>query len=308
MDLSFTDEQRAFREEIRDWLAKHVPQEPLKTFDTEEGFRQHREWEATLNGGRWGMVTWPEELGGRGCDLVEWLIFEEEYYRARAPLRVNQNGIFLLGPTLMEYGTEEQRQRFLPRMAILFPFVSLAIFPLVFANGLDPAEGPGLIFKTLPTAFVGMPGGAVFGALFFLLLAFAAVTSIIAIIEPVVAYAEDRWHMKRVTGCVVFGLLGWALGVLSVMSFNRWSDVTPLGMFDVFAGKTIFDLIDYFTANIMMPVGAILIALFVGWRMKPAMHEGDLSFYHPALYKLWLWTVRVIAPVAILGILVTGLT
>ena len=104
MDLSFTEQQQAFREEIRAWLAEHVPPEPLASFDTAEGFRQHREWEATLNSGRWGMVTWPEELGGRGCDLIEWLIFEEEYYRARAPLRVNQNGIFLLGPTKFHHG------------------------------------------------------------------------------------------------------------------------------------------------------------------------------------------------------------
>jgi len=117
MDLAYTDSQNALREEVRSWLAANVPAEPLKTFDTEEGFRQHREWEAKLNAGRWGMVTWPEELGGRGCDLIEWLIFEEEYYRARAPLRVNQNGIFLLGPTLMEYGTEEQKARILPKMA-----------------------------------------------------------------------------------------------------------------------------------------------------------------------------------------------
>ncbi len=117
MNLSFTEQQQAFREEVRAWLAQHVPAEPLQSFDTEEGFQQHRDWEATLNEGRWGMVTWPEALGGRGCDLIEWLIFEEEYYRARAPLRVNQNGIFLLGPTLMEYGTEEQKARFLPAMA-----------------------------------------------------------------------------------------------------------------------------------------------------------------------------------------------
>jgi alkylation response protein AidB-like acyl-CoA dehydrogenase len=117
MDLTFTEHQKAFRNEIRGWLAAHVPAEPLASFDTEEGFRQHREWEATLNEGSWGMVTWPEELGGRGCDLIEWLIFEEEYYRAGAPLRVNQNGIFLLGPTLMEYGTEEQKARILPKMA-----------------------------------------------------------------------------------------------------------------------------------------------------------------------------------------------
>ena len=117
MDLSFTEHQQAFREEVRTWLAANVPAEPLQSFDTAEGFVQHREWEATLNDGRWGMVTWPEELGGRGCDLIEWLIFEEEYYKVRAPLRVNQNGIFLLGPTLMEYGTEEQKARILPKMA-----------------------------------------------------------------------------------------------------------------------------------------------------------------------------------------------
>ncbi|AMO55483.1 acyl-CoA dehydrogenase [Endozoicomonas montiporae] len=117
MDLNYTASQKAFREEVRSWLTENVPKEPLKSFDTEEGFRQHRAWEAKLNQGRWGMVTWPEELGGRGCNLIEWLIFEEEYYRSGAPLRVNQNGIFLLGPTLMEFGTEEQKARFLPMMA-----------------------------------------------------------------------------------------------------------------------------------------------------------------------------------------------
>ena len=117
MDLTYTDKQNAFREEVRSWLAANVPAEALQTFDTAEGFAAHREWEAKLNEGRWGMVTWPEELGGRACDLIEWLIFEEEYYKARAPLRVNQNGIFLLGPTLMEYGTEEQKARILPKMA-----------------------------------------------------------------------------------------------------------------------------------------------------------------------------------------------
>ena len=216
---------------------------------------------------------------------------------------------------MMVYGAYVPKDISLTRSAVIIAtadtvialLAGLMIFPIVFANGLDPAEGPGLIFKTLPTAFVGMPGGAVFGALFFLLLAFAAITSIIAIIEPIVAYAEDRWHMKRTTACVVFGFLGWAIGIASVLSFNAWNDVTPLAMFDVFEGKTIYDLIDYFTANIMMPVGAILIALFVGWRMKPETIEGDLSFSHPLLFKTWLWIMRVVAPIAILGILVSGL-
>lgn len=117
MDLTYTPAQQAFRAEARAWLAANVPSEPLQSFDTEQGFAEHRAWEAQLNEGRWGMVTWPTELGGRGCDLIEWLIFEEEYYRSGAPARVNQNGIFLLGPTLMEYGSQEQKARFLPRMA-----------------------------------------------------------------------------------------------------------------------------------------------------------------------------------------------
>ncbi|MFQ5513922.1 MAG: acyl-CoA dehydrogenase family protein [Myxococcota bacterium] len=117
MDLRYTPEQEAFRKQARGWLEAHVPREPLPSFDTREGFERHREWEAELHRGGWSMVPWPVEYGGRGANLLEWLIFEEEYYRVGAPGRVNQNGVFLLGPTLMEYGTPEQKQRFLPRIA-----------------------------------------------------------------------------------------------------------------------------------------------------------------------------------------------
>ncbi|MCH7598561.1 MAG: acyl-CoA dehydrogenase family protein [Myxococcales bacterium] len=117
MDLNFTSEQMAFRSEARTWLESNVPSEPLQSFDTKVGFEEHRDWEQKLNAGGWAMVPWPVEYGGRGANLLEWLIFEEEYYRAGAPARVNQNGIFLLGPTIMEYGTDEQKARFLPAMA-----------------------------------------------------------------------------------------------------------------------------------------------------------------------------------------------
>lgn len=117
MDLNYTPQQQAFRAEVRDWLARHVPRQPLASYDTREGFEQHRAWEATLAEARYSSVTWPRELGGRGSDLIEWLVFEEEYAAADAPQRVNQNGILLLGPTLMEFGTPEQKARFLPRMA-----------------------------------------------------------------------------------------------------------------------------------------------------------------------------------------------
>lgn len=118
MDLTYTPEQQAFRAEVRAWLEANVPSEPLEHFDaSREGFEAHRQWERTLKSGDWGMVTWPKEYGGRGLDLIQWLIFEEEYYRAGAPGRVNQNGIFLFGPTLMEFGTHEQKARWLTGMA-----------------------------------------------------------------------------------------------------------------------------------------------------------------------------------------------
>jgi alkylation response protein AidB-like acyl-CoA dehydrogenase len=117
MDLTYSADEEAFRQEARTWLEAHVPAEPLASFDTAEGFEQHRAWEALLHEGCWSAVSWPEEYGGRGADYIKWLIFEEEYYRAGSPGRVNQNGIFLLGPTIIEAGTEEQKLRFLPRMA-----------------------------------------------------------------------------------------------------------------------------------------------------------------------------------------------
>ncbi len=117
MDLTYTERENAFRAEARAWLEANVPAEPLASFDTADGAKQHRAWEKKLNAAGWAMVPWPVEYGGRGANLLEWLIFEEEYYRARAPKRINQNGIFLLGPTIMEYGTPAQKARFLPKIA-----------------------------------------------------------------------------------------------------------------------------------------------------------------------------------------------
>lgn len=117
INLCYTPEQNALRAQARTWLREHVPSEPLRTLEGEVGFSQHREWERTLARGNWGMITWPREYGGRGASLIDWLVFEEEYYRAGAPARVNQNGLFLLGPTLMEFATAAQKARFLPKMA-----------------------------------------------------------------------------------------------------------------------------------------------------------------------------------------------
>ena len=106
-----------FRAEVRDWLRAHVPAGPLPSVDTAEGFQQHRAWEHELAAARLSVVSWPAAYGGRDVSLREWLVFEEEYYAAGAPVRVGQNGLFLLAPTLFQHGTAEQRDRLLPPMA-----------------------------------------------------------------------------------------------------------------------------------------------------------------------------------------------
>jgi alkylation response protein AidB-like acyl-CoA dehydrogenase len=116
MDLTWTDEQQAFRAQAREWLTANVPR-GLPSGDTREGFAAHLDWEKALFDARWAVVSWPERYGGRDASLWEWLIFEEEYYRAGCPPRVTQNGIFLLAPTVFELGTQEQRDQVLPRMA-----------------------------------------------------------------------------------------------------------------------------------------------------------------------------------------------
>jgi alkylation response protein AidB-like acyl-CoA dehydrogenase len=118
MDLHYTDAQEAFRAEVRAWLADHAPApRSLPSLDTAEGFEAHRAWEAEMYADRWSVVAWPEEFGGRGVGILEWLVFEEEYWRAQAPLRVSQNGVFLLAPTMFEFGSDAQKARFLPPMA-----------------------------------------------------------------------------------------------------------------------------------------------------------------------------------------------
>ncbi|MEC3974827.1 acyl-CoA dehydrogenase family protein [Amycolatopsis sp. H20-H5] len=116
MDLELDEHAVAFRDEARAWLARNVPREPLASFDTAEGFEQHRGWERKLADARWSAVSWPREFGGRAARLLEWVLFEEEYYASGAPGRVNQNGIFMLAPTLFSHGTEEQLRRILPAM------------------------------------------------------------------------------------------------------------------------------------------------------------------------------------------------
>jgi len=117
VNLDLDEATAAFQAEARAWLAEHVPATPLPSMDTAEGFAAHKEWEALLAEHRWSVVSWPEKYRGREASLLEWVVFEEEYYRSGAPGRVSQNGIFLLAPILFEHGTNEQQDRLLPPMA-----------------------------------------------------------------------------------------------------------------------------------------------------------------------------------------------
>ncbi|MBF6355836.1 acyl-CoA dehydrogenase family protein [Nocardia higoensis] len=117
MDLDLDQAAREFQREVREFLAANKPAQPLPSMDTAEGFEAHREWERTLAEARLSVVAWPQEYGGRDSSLLDWVLFEQEYYAAQAPGRVSQNGIFLLAPTLFEHGTKEQLDRIMPRMA-----------------------------------------------------------------------------------------------------------------------------------------------------------------------------------------------
>ena len=182
----------------------------------------------------------------------------------------------------------------------------LAIFPLVFANGLEPSAGPGLIFQTLPLAFGSMPGGGLFGTLFFVLLLFAAWTSAISVLEPVVEWLEDRLIFARLGSTLLVGGACWLLGIASILSLNEWSGFAPLGMFERFEGQTIFDLLDFFTSNVMLPLSGLLTALFVGWCVARESLQSELALTG-AGFALWYNLIRYAAPVAVAVVFIYNL-
>jgi len=180
----------------------------------------------------------------------------------------------------------------------------IAIFPIVFAVGLDPASGPGLIFVTLPVAFGQMPFGQVFGTVFFALALFAALTSSISLLEIVVSWGEEHTAWSRSRLALAGGFLAWGIGIASVLSTNVWSHVYLLGMFAPFRTMTIFDLLDYLTANIMLPVAGMLTAVFAGWFVSRSLTLEELGLGDGALYALWRALVRFVAPVSVAAVLV----
>jgi len=165
----------------------------------------------------------------------------------------------------------------------------IAIFPIVFANGLAPSEGPGLVFVTLPIAFSAMPLGILFGTLFFVLLSIAALSSSISLIEPGVAWLIESLKIKRVTATILLGFTAWFIGLFSALSFNLLSEFTIFG-------KNFFDATDFLTNQIMLPLGGIFIAIFVGWVMKKEHVLEELGFQENFIFKAWYLSIRFVAP------------
>lgn len=172
----------------------------------------------------------------------------------------------------------------------------LVIFPLVFQMNLEPAQGPGLIFVTLPQAFAQMSGGAVWGAIFFTLLLCAAWTSAISILEPIVAWATERFAWSRVKAAVLIGLLIWLLGIVTVFSFNDWA--FSFEFLGAQKNSGWFDIFDLLTSSILLPLGGILIALFAGWVMKDSARREELAM-SDGLYCIWRFLVRYVSPIAV---------
>lgn len=174
----------------------------------------------------------------------------------------------------------------------------LAIFPVVFEAGLSPSGGPGLIFQTLPLAFGSLPNGHLTATIFFIMLVLAAWTSAISMLEPAVTYVMDRWRLERPLAASLSGILVWSLGLLSLLSFNRWSHLHPLGSWLALGRDTIFDVLNFSVTALLLPLTGVLTAVFVGWRMSADSSRIELGGGWG--YRLWLILIRFGTPLAVI--------
>jgi NSS family neurotransmitter:Na+ symporter len=176
----------------------------------------------------------------------------------------------------------------------------IIIFPIVFTYNLDPSSaGPGLIFQTLPIAFGAMDYGIFISTAFFILLFFAAITSSISLIEPAITFVVEKFSISRLYATNLLGFLTWVLGILTVLSFNNLSTFTVFGM-------TIFDNLDYLTSKIMLPLGGLLMALFVGYVMNKAIVKNELNAGQ-SIINIWLMIIKVFSPILLIIIFIKGI-
>ncbi len=201
---------------------------------------------------------------------------------------------------IMIYGSYLPSNASIPQTAFIIAgadtlvaiLAGLAIFPIVFGYGLEPGQGPGLVFITLTIAFGHMPGGQFFGVLFFVLLAVAALTSAISVLEPVVAWLVESARWGRIKSCLVAGIGAWLLGVGSLLSFNEWSGFTP-------GGRNFFDWAEFLSTTVLLPLGGMLVAVFAGWGMARSSTMNELGIGDSLAYQAWVVLARFVAPVGV---------
>ncbi|MBO6658070.1 MAG: sodium-dependent transporter [Pseudomonadales bacterium] len=251
------------------------------------------------------LVAWAAFSSGHFQEGLAFLFaFKTDQFTGDSILMAMGQAFFTLSlgmGAIMAYGAYLPKEASIVNSALTIAVIDtlvaicsgLVIFPIVFANGLEPSAGPGLMFISLPIAFGQMAGGQFFGTLFFLLVGFAAITSAISIGEPAVAWVVEKAKVTRKTSAIVIGSLAWLVGIGSALSFNLWSDVKLL------PGKTFFDTMDYVSNNIILPLGGILIGLFAGWVLDRKILAEQLSDAPSLVVSCLLWLIRVLAPLGI---------
>jgi NSS family neurotransmitter:Na+ symporter len=209
---------------------------------------------------------------------------------------------------LMVYGSYLSSDISIPQTCVIVAsldtlvalLAGLAIFPIVISSGLEMTQGPGLIFQTLTVAFGAMPGGQLFGTLFFILLIFAAWTSSISLIEPMIIWMIEKYNLTRIQAATISSGLAWLLGIGTIVSFNIGSDIKIFNM-------NIFETLDYLTSNILLPLGGIMITIYVSWLISKESIDKELNIKSNILRFIWYFSARFIAPIAVIMVMLNAL-
>jgi NSS family neurotransmitter:Na+ symporter len=252
------------------------------------------------------LAIYSMRVGDVDAALAFMLTFDADSFTLQSLLDAMGHAFFTLSigvGALMAFGAYVPDRRsiigMLSMVALLDTVVALlagmVIFPLVFSLNIEPSMGPGLMFVALPHAFGNMQYGGYFGALFFIMVSLTAVSSGVALLEPATAWLVERFSWRRPLAVLFLGLLLWLLGLVTVFSFNAWAAVKLFGM-------NPFTLLDFVSANILLPVGGVLIAVFVAWRMRRETVRDELYVENEPLFVLWRWVLRYIAGPAVLVI------
>tara|TARA_B110000444_G_scaffold260881_1_gene309709 strand:- start:2048 stop:3424 length:1377 start_codon:yes stop_codon:yes gene_type:complete len=209
---------------------------------------------------------------------------------------------------LMVYGSYLSSDISIPQTCVIVAsldtlvalLAGLAIFPIVISSGLEMTQGPGLIFQTLTVAFGAMPGGQLFGTLFFILLIFAAWTSSISLIEPMIIWMIEKYNLTRIQAATISSGLAWLLGIGTIISFNIGSEIKIFNM-------NIFEMLDYLTSNILLPLGGIMITIYVSWLISKESIDAELKIKSNILRFIWYFSAKIIAPLAVIMVMLNAL-